>query len=330
MDRATAVRLAADGISFDEIAVPPPGWGEVVVAIKAVSLNYRDLIVAARKYGAPDGRVIASDGAGEVVAVGPGVTRVAPGDRVAGSFFAGWFDGEYRREYGKSSLGGAYVDGALTTARIFDQRALVKIPGHLSFEEAAALPCAALTAWHALISVKPGDTVLILGTGGVAVFALQFAKLRGARLIITSSSDEKLAKARRLGADETINYRTTPEWEKEVLRLTEERGVDNVLELGGSDTFPRSLRSVRAAGQVSVIGLVTGTQIPIDVSAILPNIRVQGIYVGSVAMFDEMNRAIALHRLRPVIDRTFAFDEAREALRYLEAAQHFGKVVVKV
>jgi len=288
-------------------------------------------MVAGRKYGAPDGRTIASDAAGEVVAVGAGVTRFAPGDRVAANFFAGWIDGEYQRDYGKTSFGGAYTDGVLATARLFDQRTLVRIPDHLSFEEAATLPCAALTAWHALLSTKPGDAVLILGTGGVAMFGLQFAKLRGARVIVTSSSDEKLSRAKALGADDLINYRTTPEWEKEMLRLTADRGVDNVLELGGAGTLARSLASVRGGGQVSVIGIVTGTMTEqVSISSILPNIRMQGIYVGSVAMFESMNRAIALHAMRPVIDRVFKFEEAREALAYLESARHFGKVVIGV
>jgi len=327
MKTATAVRR---DLTYDTLPLLTPGFGEVLVGIKAVSLNYRDLLIAAGKYKhfAAD-VILASDAAGEVVAVGDGVTRFAIGDRVAGNFFQGWFDGGYRREHGKTSLGGA-IDGVLTTARLFDQRGLVHIPAHLTYEEAATLPCAAVTAWHALEATKPGDTILILGTGGVAVFGLQFAKMRGARVIITSSSDEKLAKAVALGADDTINYRTTPEWEKEVLRLTDGRGADNVLELGGAGTMAHSLAAVRPGGQVSVIGIVTGTIEPLNIASILPNVRLQGIYVGSVAMFEEMNRAIALHQMRPVIDRVFAFDEAPEALRYLEAAQHFGKVVIKV
>jgi len=325
MKTATAVRR---NLTYDTVPLPDLAWGDVLVAIKAVSLNYRDLLIAGGKYTHfADDVILASDAAGEVVAVGEGVTRFKTGDRVAANFFLGWIDGGYQREYGKTSLGGA-VPGVLATARVFDQRTLVRIPDHLSYEEGATLPCAAVTAWHALSGTKPGDTILILGTGGVAVFALQFAKLHGARVIITSSSDEKLAKAKELGADETINYRTTPEWEQEVLRLTNGRGADNVLELGGAGTLAKSIASVRAGGQVSVIGVINGTVEPLNISAILPNIRLQGIYVGSVAMFEEMNRAIALHRLRPVIDRVFPFDEAPEALRYLEAAQHFGKVAI--
>jgi NADPH:quinone reductase-like Zn-dependent oxidoreductase len=327
MNAATVVRR---NLTFEKVSLPAPGWGEVVVSIRAVSLNYRDLLIGAGKYSHfADDVILASDAAGEVVAVGEGVTRFAPGDRVAGNFFQGWFDGGYQREHGKTSLGGA-IDGVLATARIFDQRGLVHVPDHLSYEEAATLPCAAVTAWHALTPVRGSDTVLILGTGGVAVFGLQFAKMHGARVIITSGSDAKLAKAKELGADETINYRQTPEWEQEVLRLTNGRGVDNVLELGGAGTMARSLASVRPGGQVSVIGIVTGTVEPLNIGAILPNIRLQGIYVGSVAMFEEMNRAIAFHRMQPVIDRVFPFDQASEALRYLEAAQHFGKVVIRL
>src|ERR1041385_2994905 len=209
MNTITAVRRT---LTYDALPVPAPGFGGVPVAIKAVSLNYRDLLIAAGKYThfASD-VVLASDAAGEVAAVGEGVTRFAVGDRVAGNFFQGWFDGDYRREYGKTSLGGA-IPGVLATARIFDQRGLVHVPSHLSWEEAATPPSAAVTAWHALSSTKPGDTLLILGTGGVAIFGLQFAKLRGARVIITSSSDEKLAKARTLGADDNINYPTPPHW----------------------------------------------------------------------------------------------------------------------
>jgi NADPH:quinone reductase-like Zn-dependent oxidoreductase len=325
MDAVTAVRR---DLTYDTLPVPTPGWGEVLVAIKAVSLNYRDLLIAAGKYTHFAGDVIlASDAAGEVIAIGEGVTRFASGDRVMANFFQGWIDGDYQREHGKTSLGGA-IPGVLTTARVFDQCGLVRVPDHLTYEEAATLPCAAVTAWHALADIKPGDTVLVLGTGGVAIFGLQFARLRGARVIITSSSDDKLSKAVALGADATINYRTTPGWEQEVLRLTNGRGADNVLELGGAGTMAKSIASVRPGGQVSVIGVVTGTTEPLNIGAILPNIRLQGIYVGSVAMFEEMNRAIALHQLRPVIDRVFAFEEAAKALQYLEAAQHFGKVVI--
>jgi NADPH:quinone reductase-like Zn-dependent oxidoreductase len=228
-------------------------------------------------------------------------------------------------------LGGA-IDGVLTQYRVFDQAGLLRIPEHLSYQEGAALPCAGLTAWNALVPsthVQAGDTVLLLGTGGVSIFGLQFAKLHGARVIITSSSDEKLARAKALGADETINYKTTPEWDKEVLRLTGGQGVDIVLEVGGGETFTRSLSSVRASGQVAVIGVLTGVAGTVPIGLIgIQTLSVRGIFVGSVAMFEAMNRAIAVHQLRPVIDRVFPFEQSADALRYLQSAQHFGKIVI--
>ena len=315
--------------------VPSPGHGQVLVAIKAVSLNYRDLLVATGRYSPnlPKPLTIASDAAGEVAAVGEGVRNFKPGDRVAGSFFQNWQAGEITREAAAFALGGS-IDGVLTTARLFDECGLVHVPAHLSYEEAATLPCAAVTAWNSLVPtahVKSSDTVLLLGTGGVSIFGLQIAALHGARTIITSSSDEKLARARTLGASETINYAKTPEWQKEVLRLTDGRGVDVVLEVGGAGTLARSLRSVRPGGQVSLIGVLAGIAEPLNIGPILHNnIRLQGIYVGSVEMFEAMNRAIAAHKLRPVIDRVFAFEESRDALRYMETAKHFGKIVIRV
>ncbi len=336
---ADAVRITAessiDALTFDRLPVQKPGPRQVLVAIKAVSLNYRDLLVASGKYSPnlPKPLIIASDGAGEVIAVGEEVTRFKSGDRVAGSFFQNWIEGEYHREIGKSALGGA-VDGVLTTYRVFEQQGLVHLPGHLSYEEGATLPCAAVTAWHALVPtahVKSGDIVLLLGTGGVSIFGLQFAKLHGARVILTSSSDEKLERAKALGADETINYKKTPEWDKEVLRLTEGRGADIVLEVGGAGTLANSLKAVRHGGQVSLIGVLSGLTQSLNIAPILHgNIRVQGIYVGSVAMFQDMNRAIATNHLQPLIDRVFPFEQTREALHHMESAQHFGKIVIKV
>jgi NADPH:quinone reductase-like Zn-dependent oxidoreductase len=222
----------------------------------------------------------------------------------------------------------------LTQFRVFDQEGLLRIPEHLSFGEGATLPCAGLTAWNALVPtthVQAGDTVLLLGTGGVSIFGLQFAKLHGARVIVTSSSDEKLARARALGADETINYKTHPEWDKEVLRLTGCQGADIVLEVGGGETFPRSMNSVRASGQIAVIGVLTGVAGTIPVGLIgLQTLSVRGIYVGSVAMFEDMNRAIVANRLRPVIDRVFPFEQSADALRYMQSAQHFGKIVISL
>lgn len=335
--KTRAVRTSAtagiEGLAFDEMEVSEPGPGEVLVAMKAVSLNYRDLGVVTGWYprGTTQPTVIASDGCGEVVATGDGVTRFRAGDRVAGSFFQAWINGPFTREYGASALGGA-IDGVLTQYRVFREHGLLRIPESLSFEEGATLPCAGLTAWNALVPatrVQAGDTVLLLGTGGVSIFGLQFAKLHGARVIITSSSDEKLSRAKALGADETINYKTTPEWDKEVLRLTGGRGVDIVLEVGGGETFPRSMSSVRTSGQIAVIGVLSGFMASVPVGMIgLQTLGVHGIYVGSVSMFEDMNRAIAANDMHPVIDRVFPFEQTAHALRYLQSAQHFGKIVI--
>src|SRR5580704_10371632 len=330
--KAQAVRTTGgtsiDQLIFDSVEVPEPGAGEVLVAIKAVSLNYRDLAVVTGRYprNAAEPTIIASDGAGQVIAVGDGVTAFRAGDRVAGSFFQKWIAGPYAREYGASALGGA-IPGVLAQFRVFDQQGLVRIPEHFSYQEGATLPCAGLTAWNALVPtmhVQAGDTVLLLGTGGVSIFGLQFAKLHGARVIITSSSDEKLERARALGADEAINYKKNPEWEKEVLRLTGGKGVDIVLEVGGAETFPRSMAAVRASGQIVMIGVLTGVvgSVPLGLIGI-QTLSVRGVYVGSVAMFEDMNRAMTLHKLRPVIDRVFSFEDTRDALRYLQSAKHF-------
>lgn len=339
MQTATAVRItnefSIDDLTFDQVEIKHPGHGQVLVAIKAASLNYRDLLVATGRYSPnlPKPLIIGSDAAGEVIAVGEGVRNFKPGDRVIGSFFQNWQRGEIDRDAAPSALGGS-IDGVLVTARLFDERGLVKLPAHLSYEEGATLPCAAVTAWNALVTtahVKSGDTVLLLGTGGVSIFGLQFAQMHGARTIITSSSDEKLARAKALGASETINYVKTPEWGKEVMKLTNGRGVDVVLEVGGAGTLPSSLRSVRPGGQVSLIGVLTGIAEPLNIGPILHNsIRLQGIYVGSVEMFEAMNRAIVTHKMKPVVDRVFSLEETREALRYMESGQHLGKIVIRV
>ena len=324
-----------DDLTLDDVEVLPPGPGQVAVGIKTASLNFRDLAVVTGRYPRPVSgpTVIASDGAGVVAAVGEGVTAFKPGDRVVGSFFQTWITGPFAREYGNSALGGA-IDGVLTQQRVFDQQGLVRIPEHMSYEEAATLPCAGVTAWNALVPtahVRAGDTVLLLGTGGVSIFGLQFAKLHGARVIVTSSSDEKLERARALGADEAINYKKNPEWEKEVLRLTGGKGVDIVLEVGGAETFPRSMAAVRASGQIVMIGVLTGVvgSVPLGLIGI-QTLSVRGVYVGSVAMFEDMNRAMTLHGVKPLIDRVFPFEQTRDALSYLASARHFGKVVIAV
>ncbi len=322
-----------DSLTLVERPDPKPGPGQVLIAPRAWSLNYRDLNVARGAYGGPPpaGRIPLSDGAGEVVGVGAGVTRVKPGDRVAGCFMQGWLAGAPGAEVAATALGGA-VDGMLAERVVLSEQGVVKVPEHLSDEEAATLPCAAVTAWNALVRearVKAGDVVVLLGTGGVSLFGLQFAKLHGARCIITSSSDDKLALARELGADELINYKRRPDWDKAVLELTDGRGADAVVEVGGAGTLEKSLAAVRFAGIVTLIGVLTGTAGPIPTAAISRrHLRVQGIYVGSREMFEEMNRAIARHRLRPRIDRSFAFEDARAAYEHLVSATHSGKVVI--
>jgi NADPH:quinone reductase-like Zn-dependent oxidoreductase len=313
---------------------PQPGHGEVVIQVRAASLNYRDLLIASGKYGGrmKSNAIPLSDGAGEVAAVGEGVERVKVGDRVTGAFFPDWVAGEISGEATRVGLGGP-VDGMLAEFVVLPERAVLPFPEHLSFEEAATLPCAALTAWNALNEVgrlRAGDTVLLQGAGGVSIFALQFARLQGATVILTSSSDEKLKRAAALGANHLINYKRTPEWDQEVKRLTGGRGVDLVVEVGGAGTLERSLRAVRVGGVVATIGLVAGTGAINPLPLIMRAIRLIGVYVGSHEMFAAMNRAISGARLRPVIDQVFPFDQATEAYRYQESGRHFGKVVIRV
>jgi NADPH:quinone reductase-like Zn-dependent oxidoreductase len=314
---------------------PEPKPGQALVRVKACSLNYRDLMVAKGLYNPkmPLPRVPFSDSCGVVEAVGSDVSRVRVGDRVAPIFMQTWIDGPLTDEKSKSALGGS-IDGVLAEYVAVDAEGLVHVPSHLSDEQAACLPCAAVTAWNALVTqgnLKAGDTVLLQGTGGVSLFALQFAKLHGARAIITSSSDEKLNRAKQLGADETVNYKTTPDWENAVLELTNGAGVDHVVEVGGAGTLERSLKAVRSMGIVSQIGVLTGVVKDLNIAPILmKHIRVQGIYVGSRAMFEGMNRAIGQTRLAPVVDRICNFEEAADALRHMESGGHFGKIVLKI
>jgi len=322
-----------DSLSLVERPAPEPGPGQVLLDMRAWSLNYRDLLVAKGAYGAPPpaGRIPLSDGVGVVHGIGTGVTRVKPGDRVAGIFMQGWLAGSITAESAATALGGA-IDGMLAEQVVLSEQGVVKVPPHLTDEEAATLPCAAVTAWNALVReghIKSGDTVVCLGTGGVSLLAVQFAKLHGARVILTSSSDDKLEVGKRLGADALINYRTRPDWEKAVLELTDGRGADLVVEVGGSGTFDKSVAAARFGGTVALIGVLTGVSGAVSTAAILRrHVRVQGIYVGSREMFEEMNRAIALHELRPVIARRFGFGEARAAYEYLASGAHTGKVVI--
>lgn len=337
--KAQAVRLSSaygvENLTLDPVEVPEARAGEVLVRIHAVSLNYRDLLVSTGRYNKNQRMplILCSDGAGEVAAVGAGVSRFKVGDRVASTFFQNWTTGEATRETGPSALGGA-LDGVFTTYRNLSENGLVHLPDHLSFEDGATLPCAGLTAWNALFEasrVKAGDTVLILGTGGVSIFALQFASQAGARVIVTSSSDEKLQRARELGAHDTINYKDNPDWEKEVFELTGKRGVDAVVEVGGAGTLPKSLRSIRIGGHIAVIGNLSGIESSVQLgSVIASNAQLHGIYVGSRKMFEDMNRAISLHKLKPVIDRVFEFADWRAAFERMQSGEHFGKLVVKV
>ncbi|MER3445601.1 MAG: NAD(P)-dependent alcohol dehydrogenase [Candidatus Dadabacteria bacterium] len=323
-----------DALTLTERPKPKPGYGQALVNIKAVSLNYRDLLVVKGSYSRnlPLPLIPCSDGVGEVIEAGDGVTRVKKGDRVAGIFMQTWISGELNESKAKSALGGA-VEGVLAECVLFHEDGLVHIPEHLSYEEAATLPCAAVTAWNGLITsggLKPGDTVLIMGTGGVSIFGLQFAKISGARVIATSSSDEKLERVKQLGASDGINYKSVPDWDKKVLEITGGKGVDHVVEVGGAGTLTKSLRAVRMGGHISLIGVLSGAGEANPLPAVMKNIRIQGIYVGSREMFEAMNRAISIHQLHPVIDRVFSFEESREAFRYMESGAHFGKVVIRL
>ncbi|MEQ8397953.1 NAD(P)-dependent alcohol dehydrogenase [Thalassobaculum sp.] len=329
-----AWQITSDGIDALQLAdreVAAPGAGEVRVRIEASAINYRDLMTVkhAAARGIPLPRIPNSDGAGTVTAVGAGVSTVSVGDRVASCFFQDWIDGACSPEAMASALGGA-LDGVLAEEVVLKASGVVPVPAHLSTLEAATLPCAALTAWNALVEVgrlKAGDTVLLLGTGGVSIFALQFATAMGARVILTSSSDEKLARAKAMGAAETVNYRATPEWQKAVLDLTGGRGVDVTVEVGGPGTLARSVDATRVAGRIALIGVLTGGTI--DPTAIMrKSMTVQGVYVGSRRMFLEMNKALSVHAIKPVVDHTVPFAEAKAAYQAMEAAGHFGKIVI--
>jgi NADPH:quinone reductase-like Zn-dependent oxidoreductase len=316
--------------------MPEPGPREVLLRMRAATLNYRDRVVVEGNYGKLAGDlplIPLSDGVGEVVAVGSETTRFGEGDRVCTTVFQAWQSGELREWMATSALGGP-LDGVLCEYRALCEDGLVRAPEHLSDEEAAALPCAGLTAWDAVVTqgaVKPGETVLILGTGGVALFALQFAKLSGATVIITSKSDEKLQKASALGADHTINYVDDPEWGRTARDLAGGEGVDLVVETGGGKTLVQSLRAVRTGGRISLMGVLSGATLDARVyHLVLRRVRLQGITLASRDDFDAMNRAIALHRIHPIIDRVFPFEDCHEAFRHLSGQHHFGKVAISI
>ena len=328
-------RSGSQGLHFSaDLAKPKPKAGEVLIRVRAASLNYRDLLVAAGAYVAKvnTSLIPVSDGAGEIIALGEGVTDLAVGDRVVGTFFQKWLAGGISPAATSLALGGT-VDGMLAEYVTLPETGVVRFPSYLNFAEAACLPCAAVTAWNALVEtagIQAGQTVLVLGTGGVSIFALQIAKLHGARVLVTSSSDEKLARAKSMGADAVINYRDIPDWDQAVLDVTGGDGVDLVVEVGGAGTLQRSIKSVRAGGTVAVIGVLTGTG-NIDPRPIISRaVRLQGVFVGSRAMLQNLNRAMTQCAVRPVIDRIFSLGQAKEAYEHLASGAHFGKVVIEV
>jgi len=325
-----------EGLRRSERPDPKPGRSEVLVRVRAVSLNFRDLAVLRGHYPGPpiaENVIPLSDGAGEVVAVGDGVTRFRPGDRVAATFFQVWINGRPRP--GLAALGAAPVNGMLTEYAVLHEDGLVALPQTLSFEEGATLPCAGVTAWHALMvagrAIKPGDSVLAMGTGGVSIFALQFARAAGARVIVTSSHEEKLERARKLGATDTVNYKTTPDWEKAALELTGGRGVDCVVEVGGAGTLSKSFQAVGFDGKVALIGVLAGPAGDTSPHPLMfKSASLHGIFVGNRTMFEDMLAAMTVNRIKPVIDKVFAFEDAAEAYRYQMEGKHFGKVVIRV
>ena len=322
-----------DNLKLTDQPDPEPGYGQITIRVQATSLNYRDLMTV--KYGGMRGLkqplIPLSDGAGEVVAIGQDVTRLKPGDRVAGIFFQNWLAGGSDASHAASALGGA-LDGMLAEQVVLHENGVVAIPDYMTYEDAASLPCAAVTAWQSMVTLgnmKAGQTILILGTGGVSIFALQFAKAAGVRAIITSSSDEKLERAKDLGASEVINYRTTPQWGKKVLELTDGIGVDQVVEVGGAGTLAQSMEATRVGGMIGLIGILAGTDGEVNpVPVLMKSLRLQGVYVGSREMFEDMNAAMTVNQIKPVIDKVYPFEEARQALTLMEGASHFGKIVI--
>ena len=329
-----------DDWGFDHLQVgtrpdPKPRPGEVLLRMTAASLNFRDLVVPNRGYGAFTGNlplIPLSDGIGEVVETGAGVTRVRVGDRVCPCFHQSWIGGPPDLERLTRTLGGP-IDGTMAEWMCLPADGVVKVPAHLTDEQAATLPCAALTAWSAVVTydrLGPGSRVLVQGTGGVALFALAFAKLLGCHVTILSSSDEKLAKAKALGADVGINYKTTPEWSKLTRDATSGRGFDHIVELGGEKTLPQSLRAIRPGGTISMIGVLSGSALSAPLGHVVTRqVRLQGITVGSRDGFEAMVRAIELHRVVPVVDKVYAFEQLKEAMEALKRGAHFGKICIR-
>lgn len=324
-----------DHLQLEERPEPEPGPGQVRIRMAACSINYRDHLMITGAYNPrqPLPLVPLSDGVGTVDAVGEGVQRAKVGDRVCGIFAQQWLGGRPTAERNRSTLGGPH-DGMLAEQVLLDEQGIVHVPEHLSDEQAATLPCAGVTAWNALVKYQPviaGSRVLLLGTGGVSVFGLQLAKALGAEVFITSSSDDKLERARALGADHVINYRTDEQWGKSVRKLTGGEGVDCVLEVGGAGTLANSIRAVAPGGQIALIGVLDGAaSTPNLTSAFMNSVRMQGLFVGSRDDFESLNRAVSTHRIEPVVDRVFPFDQVPEAFEYFVAGKHFGKVVIRL
>jgi NADPH:quinone reductase-like Zn-dependent oxidoreductase len=324
-----------DGLNKTERPDPKPGHRQVVVKVAACSLNFRDLGIVRGTYRMPvrDNIVPLSDGAGEVTAVGDGVTRVKVGDKVAGCFFQRWPGGEPPPDVQAGALGGS-VDGMLSEYALLEEEGVVKVPSHLSLEEGATLPCAGVTAWHAMMEhakLIAGQTVLLQGTGGVSVFGLQLAHAMGIRSVVTSSSDAKLDHAKKLGASHCINYKTTPDWEKAAMEFTSGQGVDNVVEVGGAGTLAKSFGAIRVGGKISMIGNLSGPASELDPRLIMGRrANIQGISVGSTQMFEAMNRAITANAIKPVIDKVFGFDDVKAAYNHMASGAHFGKIVIRV
>jgi NADPH:quinone reductase-like Zn-dependent oxidoreductase len=324
-----------EGLRLAERPTPKPGPRQVLVRMRAASFNWRDMMIVKGGYvrGIPLPRIPLSDGAGEVIECGAEVTRVKPGDRVCGTFFQRWITGPVFPEIQDAALGGT-AEGVLTEYAVLEGEGVVNFPEHLSFEEASTLPCAGLTAWHGLIEaggLRAGDTALLLGTGGVSVFGLQFARAAGANAVVTSSSDEKLARAKQLGATGTVNYAKNPKWSEAVRELTHGRGADVTLDVVGGDSSKSALEALRHGGHAAVIGARSGVAGDLDRRYVLQKgLRVSGINVGSRAMFEAMNRAITAAKLKPVVDKTFPLEDAIAAYKDFAAGKHFGKVVVTI
>ena len=327
--------FGVDQLTLGDQPEPTPGPRQVLLKMRAASLNYRDLLMVKGQYNPkqPLPLIPLSDGVGEVVALGDGVERVAEGDRVCPIFAQGWLSGESTKGKIRTTLGGP-LHGTLTEYMVVDAESVVRVPAHLSDAEAACLPCAAVTAWSALVTlggVKPGDVVLTQGTGGVSIFAVQLAKLLGARVIATSSSPAKLERVLELGASDGIDYVKNPAWGKAAKGLTGGDGVDHVIEVGGGKTLEQSLRAVRPGGTISIIGVLSGIASDLSLLPILmQNIRLQGVLVGHRESFEALSRAIAVSQLRPVVDRIFPYAEAKAALEHLESGAHFGKICIQI